>query len=297
MKKLAIIGLIILLGGATYTVRAQDGLERYPYAQYIHNIHKPFLLRVYGQGQAAGNNPAVFAKVGDSFTMANLQAQPTRRWFLLDIGDGKTVYGAHSYYLPIVTYFSQVEVRAGYNSFNTLSQSAKSGRRSFEELDTLATTQADCLAAYQTPLECEYDTLHPAYSIIMHGSTESANHIPLPVYEASMRAIIEQTLARGIIPILSTLPIKIPHASTLDTQPYNDQLVALAREYKLPYMDLRTLSRSLPDNGIGADLVHFSQPPDKNCADFSATAMAYGCYMRNILSLESLRQLKGIVNR
>ena len=241
------------------------------FSPYIHNI-TPHARQIYLDGQAKGNHADVFSKVGDSITEDSA--------FLFPIGDGYYVLRDYGYLQPVVNYFLATRVRGG-NSFNNPSLAAVWGWSTF---DLLNPDKVSDTCPGLTPLECEYSTIKPALAIVMIGTNDAIPHYDLGGFEGNIRQIIEASIDRGVIPVMST----VPYDQFTDVQPYNEIIVAMAIEYDVPWMDFYEAIWDLENHGISPDGVHPSVPPTNDPANFSSSNLRYGQTVRNLLVLHVL---------
>jgi hypothetical protein len=242
-----------------------------PYTPFIHNISY-HSREIFLDGQARGNRANIFAKVGDSITEDSA--------FLFPIGDGNYALRDYDYLQPVVNYFLAARVRGG-NSFNNQSLAAVWGWSTFDLLnpDKVADT---CPGV--TPLECEYSVIKPALAIIMIGTNDAIPHYDLGGFEGNIRQIIEASIDRGVIPVMST----VPYDQFTDVQPYNQIIVAMAVEYDVPWMDFYEAVWDLENHGISPDGVHPSVPANNDPANFTSGNLRYGQTVRNLLVLHVL---------
>jgi hypothetical protein len=242
-----------------------------PYTPVIHNISY-HSREIFLDGQAKGNHADVFSKVGDSITEDSA--------FLFPIGDGYYVLRDYGYLQPVVNYFLATRVRGG-NSFNNPSLAAVWGWSTF---DLLNPDKVSDTCPGLTPLECEYSTIKPALAIVMIGTNDAIPHYDLGGFEGNIRQIIEASIDRGVIPVMST----VPYDQFTDVQPYNEIIVAMAIEYDVPWMDFYEAIWDLENHGISPDGVHPSVPPTNDPANFSSSNLRYGQTVRNLLVLHVL---------
>jgi lysophospholipase L1-like esterase len=141
-------------------------------------------------------------------------------------------------------------------------------------------------AAGETPLECEYRWVKPALALIMLG-TNDAGVTPLGYYEARMREIIELSINRGVIPVVSTIPPYPRLGPTGQAEAeVNGIITALAEEYGVPLWDYWAAVQGLPGYGLAPDLVHPAIVGSP--ADFSAAGLQHGMTVRNLTALQAL---------
>ena len=102
-----------------------------------------------------------------------------------------------------------------------------------------------------------------------------------------MRQIIEDTLAKGIVPILSTKADNIEGDNSI-----NPMLARLAMEYELPLWNFWLAAQPLPDHGM-SDGAHLNSVSYANFTDFSIPySLDYGKQMHNLTALQILDFLR-----
>ncbi len=244
---------------------------------YIYNVTDHVRV-IYERGRVFGNYPNVFSKIGDSITV--------NRSFLAPIGLADYNLREYAYLQPVVDFFSSSNARVN-NSFANISLSATVGWPSAGVLDADLNDPAWCRPG-ESPLVCEYRNVYPSYALIMLGTNDVPNR-SLEEYEANMRLVIEITLDRAVVPILSTIPPMPGYGQTRADKiaALNAIVIALADEYDVPYMDYWAALQDLPDQGMGPDGIHPSLPPGK-ATDFTAANLRYGMTVRNLICLHAV---------
>lgn len=281
MKKLVLS--VLLLAFVVFIVAIQPAQAGSVYADYVHGMKNPRLDGIYHRGVSHGNRAAVFAKVGDSISVDG-------GYFLVPVGMGWANYGSTPYQ-ETADYFSATLVREG-NSFSQWSKSTIGGITSTGLIDQSQIGRRGC---EQPPLMCEYDEIRPSLAIILIGSNDSGFGVPLGTFETSLRQIIEISLNRDIIPVLSTLPrwMGKGDAYPRHTELFDAVIVRLAKEYGVPWVDLRAVLEPLPHWGLSSDGVHPSAPANwTQAADLTDLYLNYGYNNRNALTLEALQQFR-----
>lgn len=233
--------------------------------------------QIYLNGQAMGNRPNVFSKVGDSITVATMMLYP--------IGWGRYNLGSYTHLQSVVNYFSAATARSS-NSFANVSLAADNGWSTRTVLDpnyaNVPVAGSTLCQAGESPLECEYRVVKPALALIMLG-TNDVGGIPLDEYRANLERIVQISINRGVIPVLST----IPDRPGFDTNAYNQAIKSLAWAYSVPLWDYWAAMQSLPNQGLSSDMVHPSVAP----GDYSASGdlqdhnLIYGYTVRNLTAL------------
>jgi hypothetical protein len=151
------------------------------------------------------------------------------------------------------------------------------------------------------PLEKLLDMYRPQIAVYMLGTNDLSAGRSLDAYRADVEKSIDLIFARGIIPILSTIP---PHPAHLkESKAFNDALRALARRRGLPLIDFEReilLRRPNDWNGtlIGKDDVHPTSDHGGATAASAPTAENLrnsGYLLRGWLSVEKIAEVKRTV--
>lgn len=240
--------------------------------------------RIYERGQTVGNQPAVFSKVGDSLTVAT--------WVLYPIGWGQQSLGSYSYLQPVIDYFSSTIIRDNNNSFSNIPLAADNQWTSNELLNP-ALGNPDMCGANESPLDCEYRVSRPSIALILIG-TNDVGQMDAETYRENMTLILDKTIARSILPVLSTIPPRTGYDAQVNE--FNGIIHALASEYGIPVWEYHASMMQLPNNGLEADGLHPSYPPDtigqwEAAANFVGENLKYGYNMRNLTALQVLDAL------
>lgn len=282
-------------------IRTQDGLVGWSNAAYItvnidlsnlavttdlstlsHPLHMApkvadNIRTIYAHGQTLGNHADVFSKVGDSITIAPHMLHP--------IGEGLYNLGDFQYLQGVIDTFSTNDARDG-NSFDNTSLAAGSGWTTDAVLKSKY-ADPDVCQANESALACEYRVVKPAYALIMFGTNDVA-HLTVKTYAYNMGLIIKTSIEQGIVPIVSTIPVRKGYEQQVSD--FNDALIKVARRYNVPLWEFGGAMQSLPDQGLSPDGIHPSIPPKgyKGAADFRPSNLYYGYVIRNLTALQML---------
>ncbi len=220
-------------------------------------------LGIYEKGLALGNHPKAFSKVGD--------CESSAEWFLGDFDKGPDRFslGEHTELQGVITEFQ--------GSFNRRSLAAE---RSFTTASVLSLLWAnpDLCQGGETPLDCEYRIHKPVYAIIMLGTNEALS--PIQTFESNMRRIIETTIQKGIVPILTTKADNLEGNGAV-----NEVIVQLAREYDIPLWNFWAAVQPLPGGGLQEDGAHLTYAGNRFDDPF---AMQKAWPVRNLTALKTL---------
>ena len=249
-----------------------DSQMRLPAAVVAH------IRQVYARGQQLGNHPDVFAKIGDSITKSILTLDP--------VGDGLYDLGDYAYLQGVIDFYSHTSTREGHNSFNDESLAAEVGWTTYRVLDPDESNIEVCQEG-ESPLLCEYRVLQPSVALIMFGTNDVSILDPTN-FRANLDTIVTLTEARGIIPILNTIPVRVNYEA--ECQQFNTIIIAVAAQHAIPLLDYGGAMLPLGRAAYDLDKVHPSVPPKgyAGAADFRAPNLHYGYVIRNLTALQML---------
>lgn len=223
------------------------------------------------RADAAGMNPAVFAKVGDSNT----------EWpqNLYGLGCREVGYGSNGDLRQVVDRYTRVGFPGlepfpdcePVNSLTRRSAAAVSGVWT----EWLMTPTADLPATGiapptdecgpdQTPLDCEIGLIDPRWVIIMSGTNDALLGMPLGnTYRGLLVEMVGRVRELGPVPVLSTLPPMIVSSHT--GQPGRERIAEanqiieeVAAEQQVPLIDLHAAldSEGMVNQGLAMDGLH-----------------------------------------
>lgn len=269
----AYIGVNIDLADLSVTTT----LEPLPHPLRLASKVAANIRQIYAQGQELGNRADVFSKVGDSITVAPHMLHP--------IDDAHYNLGDFQYLQAIIDRFSVTPAR-DTNSFAETSLAAGVGWTTDAVLKAKYADPSLC-ESEESALDCEYRLVKPAYALIMFGTNDVA-HLSLETYVYNMGRIVKASMAQGVIPIISTIPVRVGYEEKVVA--FNEGLVKVARRYNVPLWEYGAAMQGLPDNGLAPDGVHPSIPPNgyKGAVDFRASNLYYGYVIRNLTALQVL---------
>lgn len=248
-----------------------------PQANHVSNITGT-ARQIFLRGQEIGNRAAVFSKVGDSLTVATYTLYPFG-WRTHNLYD-------YDYYQPAVDYWSAVIARDGYDSFGNISLAADNGWTSRSILNPNRADHSICQPG-ETPLACEYRVVKPAVALILVGSNDLAS-LSGDAYRTNLTRIIEISIERGVVPMLTTIPWRGGYDSAVAQ--FNQIIRELAVQYDVPLIDYWSAMAPLPNQGLSDDYLHPSWPPGdySQAAHFSPQNLNYGYTIRNFTAIQAL---------
>jgi LysM repeat protein len=217
---------------------------------------------IYQHGLALGNNPRAFAKIGD--------CNATLPSFLAAFDSGTyRLGGPYAYLQETIQQFS-----------GSFARDSKAVHIGYTAYDITSPEWADPRVCQpgETPELCEYRLQRPSIALISLGTNDWSHGVPL--YEKNMRTIVEQSIAAGILPILSTKA-----DNTEGYHLYNGVIRRLAAEYDVPLWDFWLIAQRLPGGGLLPDGFHLTGGANT----FLRPESIYGAWpWRNLTALETL---------
>jgi len=238
--------------------------------------HSPITPALVAQLQAiaaaAPHRADVFAKVGDSITASSSFAT---------CFDGASIdLGANGALAPTISLFRAGDA-AGSSPFGRPSVAAIGGW-----------TAADALAGNPNGVERESTAIDPRFAVIMLGTNDVRYGRTLDAFGADLWAIIDLAIARGVIPLVSTIPPIDGEPGTDARIPtFNRVIRAIAQGRGIPLVDYHRELLPRPGRGLSSDGLHPSVAPGGAC-ELTATALQYGYNVRNLITIEVLARAR-----
>jgi hypothetical protein len=189
---------------------------------------------IYQIGLTLGNNPHAFSKLGDCNSVAPFFLAP------FDIGQYR-LGPAYAYLQATIDNFAGSFARDG--------AAAHDGLNVMSMFDPIWANPALCSAG-ESPLACEVRVQRPSIAIVSLGT--NGGWQTDAQYETYMRRILDYLIQHGVLPILST---KVDNLEGGDR--FNQIVVRLAGEYRVPLWNFALAGRALPGQGL-ADSYHLT---------------------------------------
>lgn len=236
--------------------------------------------RIFDRGLTVGNRANVFSKIGDSLTVAT--------WAYYPIGWGQQQLSSYGYLQPAIDYFSADSVGDG-NSFSNIPLAADNQWTTADLLNPAQGNPEIC-GVNETPLDCEFRIVRPSIALIMIG-TNDVGVMDGATYRQNLENILDKTIARSVLPVLSTLPRRSGYDTQIDE--FNDIIRTTAQQYQIPIWGFYDAIDSLPNHGLDEDGVHLSYPPVavgqwEAAANFIGDKLNYGYNVRNLTAIQVL---------
>lgn len=221
---------------------------------------------IYQRGLALGNRPDAFAKVGD----CGVETQ----FFLTDFDGDPAAYdlGPYEDLRTTIKYFA--------GSFARDSVAAKNGANTAGLFVPLWADREIC-GSTEGPLNCEYRLWNPAIALIMVGTNDAGRP---ESFEESLRAVVDATIERGIVPVLATKADNLEGGHRI-----NAAIARVAEDYDIPLWNFWAAVQPLPRRGLQPDGAHLTFLPNR-FGDPDAMKTAWP--VRNLTALQVLEALR-----
>jgi hypothetical protein len=217
---------------------------------------------LYKRGQANGNDPRAFSKIGDG--------EISSEWFftMFDLGENYYDLGPYQNFHPVIEHF--------HSSFGRIGAAARRGFNTQRILD-LSLRDPKLCEANEFPLTCELRLHRPAFVILSLGT----NQVWQPdEFEQGMRQILDILVSKNIVPILSTKGDNLEGDHRI-----NRTIACLAQEYDVPLWNFWAAVQPLPNHGLQSDHEHLTY----GVTDFDDSyAMQSAWTIRNLTALQTL---------
>ncbi|MCX6339602.1 MAG: SGNH/GDSL hydrolase family protein [Candidatus Aureabacteria bacterium] len=291
MKGAALEAIIFLVCAVSSSPTA--AYDQPPVIPVIDAAMKTRLQAVHAKGQALGNYPDVLSRMGDSITASNL--------FLTPIGCGDYALAGHTELRSAIAYFGARTDSSwrtsGWcgrvNSFTRMSACAVSGWSAIHAL----TLPGYCPDRSLTALRCELLLARPAVALIMFG-TNDLEHYGADTFRGSLTSIVQECVAGGVIPVLSTIPHRYDSAARAALViPFNQITIDVATANGVPLWNywLALEGPGMVNGGISADGIHPNALNGSDSANFGAQGLRYGYNQRNFTALQVLEKVTRVV--
>jgi hypothetical protein len=252
--------------------RAEADPARYPVGPIQSPMTAPVVERLRKVLASSPGRRDAFVKVGDSNT-----ANPT---FLTCLAGGGAELGAHADLEATRAFFAARRVDARRTSFDRTSLSA-----------TIGWLAGSVLLGSPSPLVREIDAVEPAFAVVMLGTNDDRPD-GLEVFERNLPRVVDTALARGVVPLLSTLPPRADTpAAAARVLDLNRVIRALAEDRQVPLMDLYTALLPLPRHGLLPDGIHLATAWEggaPRACRFTPDGLQKGMNVRNLVVLGAL---------
>ncbi|HEX6154274.1 MAG TPA: SGNH/GDSL hydrolase family protein [Solirubrobacterales bacterium] len=284
--------MALLALGSLFSSRAPAAeWEELPVVPALEPAVVGHIAKIANRGEAYGNRPGVFAKIGDSITASPsfLQALACRRprlgaWSELRVA--LEFFGATS--VPRGVEEAQCEVS---NSYSRLGIAAVGGWRA---IDAFAPRESFPECQGLPAVSCELQLLRPSVALIMFGTNDLEDFTAVG-FRRDLARLARLVSSAGTIPVISTIPPRAQPRFSQRVARFNAEIAALAENRALPLWNFwrQMTEPGVPRQGLGRDGVHPSALcPPCTAVDFRPTGLRYGYALRNLGALRVLDRLR-----
>lgn len=282
---------VALLVAACQSAAAPESLLTAPIVPEISDAMHQELLQQHSFGLRRGMRPGVFSLVGDSIS--------SNKFFLKPLAHGAQDLGAYSGLEPVLEYYRGTTVRSvagvAFNSFAIDGIGALSGWKAEHVVEPGSRFWEPLCQPRETPLQCELRIARPEITLIMIG-TNDVGVTSLPVYADQLYRIVRRVQSYGSIAVLSTLPAQRNAAGVDAAEPYNQVILNLAAQRRVPLWNFWRALEALPSQGVEPGDIHPNVPPNERSTDFSSAGLQYGMNVRNLTTLQVLAALHAVLH-
>jgi hypothetical protein len=266
---------------------------------------------VFRAGRAQGRRADAFGLVGDSMTVSTSFLTPFAPGSVHAVTPPEieralafaTPHGATRNVLDFFRAARPEDGRLAADPF-TAPRAAKVGVRATWPLTPRGFKQG-------TPIDAMIAAVSPAYAVVLYGANDAlwrTDSVELLVrgFNAALTAVVDALEARGIVPILTTIPKHMrergwPDCAATPTSGGNerfavqatvlsDTVADLACRRHLPLIDLRWALEPLLDHGVGPDGIHLSVHPSGGGV-LDAAGLECGINVQNLVTLRELARV------
>jgi hypothetical protein len=258
-------------GNAAYASFAE--LYRAPLVSPIDEL----MVEVFEMGQDMGNNPNGVTKVGDSLLVSPQILNVMSRT--------DNALGPYDFLAPTIAFYGQGITP--YSVANTV------GMSTFTVLDPMWAPGGSCLPN-EAPLTCEYRIRKPSVAFILFGPNDLRASDAV-TFGRNIARIVDETLAAGIIPVLSTFSLDQESDLFWSGINFNLELKRVAEERHVPLINLWGAARPLPAYGLDQDRVHLLLTGWDNLRLDGGQEAFSGAALYNLLAIYTLDSIRAAV--
>lgn len=138
-------------------------------------------------------------------------------------------------------------------------------------------------------LSNEIRAMNPAIALVMIGTNDAMLSGDSRIYRAQLTQLVDELLAAGVLPVLSTLPdsnyLNGRYRTTLRV--FNQLIADVAGRKSIPLWNVWSTLNALPNRGLKIDGVHLNSSPN-GAGSFWPADMLYAQNVRNLQALRIL---------
>jgi hypothetical protein len=291
LKAVLVVTVLLALGSVFSHESFGAEWEELPVVPTLGPVVAAHLQKVVSRGQLVGNQPGVFAKIGDSIT-----ASPS---FLQALACRRPRLGAWSELRRTLGFFGGTPVPPGIeeaqcsvsNSYSRVGIAAVPGWRAVDSLSPLE-SPPECLGL--PAVSCELGLLRPSVALIMFGTNDLTDFTAVQ-FRRDLARVTRLVSGAGTVPVLSTIPPRARWPFSRRVARFNAEIAELAENRALPLWNFwrQMVEPGVPRQGLGEDGVHPSaRCPPCTAIDFRPAGLRQGYALRNLGALLVLDRLR-----
>jgi hypothetical protein len=245
-------------------------LYRAPIAPRIDEL----MVEVFEYGQSLGNQANGVTKVGDSLLISPQ--------ILNVIGRADNQLGAYDFLATTIDFYAQ--------GMTPTSIANSIGMSTFTVLDPMWAPAGTC-QPNETPLACEFRVRRPSVAFVLFGPND-LRASDSETFGRNIRRIVDDALAAGVIPVLSTFSLYQDDPLFWSGINFNLEIKRVAEATHVPLINLWAAARPLPDYGLEADRVHLLLTGFDNLRLTGGQEAFSGAALYNLLAIYTLDQIR-----
>jgi len=258
-------------------------LTAYPVVPDIPPEMATSLNDLYNSGVTNFSNQAgAFSKIGDGpVDSVN---------FLVPFATGDYDLGSFGYLQATIDFYAVTPVRAYDPALNSFSVDSVAAGADFDisTLFTSAPAEPPCDTLGGTHLSCELEATRPSIALISF-SPGSIAYMDSATFRAELQNLVDQTLSRGVIPVLATIPANSSVSLPEPLINYNEAIVEVATNSNFGIgVPLWNLWLAMQNQGI----TNPNSVAPEGPGNLTASALNYGYNVRNYTALEVLAAVR-----
>jgi hypothetical protein len=290
--RVALVASALFALGSFFNDRASAAeWEELPVVPVLEPAVIDHLEKVVNRGEAYGNRPGVFAKIGDSIT-----ASPS---FLQALACHTPRLGTATELRETLEFFAETSVPRGVeeaqcpvsNSYSRLGIAAVGGWRA---VDALSPRESFAECQGLPAVSCELQLLRPSVALIMFGTNDLEDFSAVE-FRRDLARVVRLVSNAGTIPVISTIPPRAQPRFSPRVARFNAEIAALAENRALPLWNFwrQMTGPGVPNSGLSGDGVHPSALcPPCTAVDLRPAGLRYGYALRNLGALLVLDRLR-----
>ncbi len=160
-------------------------------------------------------------------------------------------------------------------------------------------------------LDQEATLFNPQFAVVMYGTNDIGDtekvgpsgtpgtygsHFGGQGYPGTLLTLVDALIARGIVPLMTTIPPKTTsNEAKLFVPTFNAVVRGIAEARQVPLIDWnRELLKVTPDYGLGADGTHPVYLDAQSCNLKPDLLVKYGFNIRNLITLQTLERVRQV---